>query len=384
MIDDFSQEELLRYARHLVLPEVGLEGQRKLKKASVLIVGTGGLGSPISLYLAAAGVGRIGLVDYDVVDASNLQRQIVHDIKHVGLKKVGSAAGRLAGLNQFNRIDVYDETFNSSNARRIAEGYDVLVDGTDNFPTRYLLNDLAVLTGKPYVYGSVFRFEGQVSVFDARKGPCYRCLFPQPPKPGMIPTSVEAGILGVIPGIIGTMEANEVLKLLLGIGEPLIGRLLLVDALEMSTQSVILQKNPACPVCGKHPAIKDLIDYEQFCGSPAEGSRELILEKKYWITPEQLNLILKGKEKTTLLDVRTPGEALISNLPGSVLVSLEDITAIEARIDPGGMTIVFCREGRRSARVVTRLVEQGHKNVRCLEGGINNWAQKIDPSMKQY
>ena len=271
-MNDLTQAELLRYSRHLILPEVGLEGQRKLKNAAVLLVGTGGLGSPLALYLAAAGIGRIGLVDYDVVDDSNLQRQVIHGTDRLGELKVESARRRMLELNPYIRVEAYNEVFSAENAREIAAGYDVLVDGTDNFPTRYLINDLAVLTGRPFVYGSIFRFEGQVSVFDARRGPCYRCLFPEPPPPDSVPSCAEGGVFGVLPGTVGTIQGTEVIKLILGIGEPLIGKLLLYDALEMTFQTVTLRKNPRCRVCGETPSVTELIDYEQFCGVPARGA----------------------------------------------------------------------------------------------------------------
>jgi molybdopterin/thiamine biosynthesis adenylyltransferase/rhodanese-related sulfurtransferase len=380
---NLTQDEVYHYSRHLVLPEVGIKGQKKLKESSVLVVGTGGLGSPISMYLAAAGVGRIGLVDYDVVDTSNLQRQIVHSEKTVGWKKVQSAAERLNQLNKHIQIEVYEEVFEASNARRIAQDYSVFVDGTDNFPTRYLLNDLAVLSGKPYVYGSVFRFEGQVSVFDAHKGPCYRCLFPQPPEPGVVPSCVEAGVLGVTPGIVGTLEAAEAIKLLLGIGNPLIGRLLLIDVMDMDMQTVRIQKNPSCPLCGRKPVISDLVDYPAFCGSPAAYELEPPLAQKFQISSRELERMIKNGEKITILDIRSPEEARISRLPRSVLVGGK-LEEVEARIRMDGLNVIVCRIGQRSARITRKLVEGGHENVKSLAGGINAWAEQVDHSMWRY
>ncbi len=381
---DLTQDEILHYSRHLVLPEIGMEGQQKLKNASVLIVGTGGLGSPISMYLAAAGVGHIGLVDYDMVDLSNLQRQIVHGEKNVGKKKVFSALDRLKDLNKLIHIEPYDVIFNSSNAREIAKDYDILVDGTDNFPARYLLNDLAVLTGKPYVYGSVFRFEGQVSVFDACKGPCYRCLFPEPPQPGVVPSCVESGILGVTPGIIGTLEAAETIKLLLGIGEPLIGKLLLLDSLDMTMQTVLVDKNPACPICGKKPVITDLIDTVEFCGSPMSSDQEARLDPQYLISPCKLEEMINKGEKVTILDVRNQMETRISNLPGSILVEGGHVPELEARIQQGVTTVIICNKGLRSARAVRKLLERGYTDIKSLDGGINAWASQVDRTMWQY
>jgi sulfur-carrier protein adenylyltransferase/sulfurtransferase len=318
MLPELSQEEVLRYSRHLLIPEVGLNGQRKLKAASVLIVGSGGLGSPVALYLAAAGIGRIGLVDYDVVDSSNLQRQIIHGTDRIGKLKVESARQRILDLNPFIQVDIYNEVFESQNAEQIAAPYEILVDGTDNFPTRYLLNDLAVLTGKPFVYGSIFRFEGQVSVFDARSGPCYRCLFPEPPPPGSVPSCAEGGVFGVLPGTIGTIQATEVIKLILGIGEPLIGKLLLYDALDGSTQVVRLKKNPACKVCGNQPEIIQLIDYEAFCGVPTRNLPEDSPGEKLEITPPELKYMLEHRQAVTLIDVRDPVEQQVSCLPGAI------------------------------------------------------------------
>ena len=381
---ELTQEEILRYSRHLLIPEVGLEGQRKLKAASVLLVGSGGLGSPIALYLAAAGVGRIGIVDYDVVDPSNLQRQIIHDTHQVGVLKVESARNRLLALNPFVQVDVYNEVFTSQNAERIAADYDIFVDGSDNFPTRYLLNDLAVLSGKPFVYGSIFRFEGQVSVFDARHGPCYRCLFPEPPPPDTVPSCADAGVFGVLPGTIGSIQATEVIKLILGIGEPLIGKLLLYDALEMSMQAIYLRKNPRCKVCGESPEITHLIDYEAFCGVPARASQENGLQSDCVIEPVDLKQRLEGGDEVVLIDVRDPVEQQISALPGALVIPLERLPQRIKELDPQQEYVLFCRTGVRSARGVRQLAAAGFPKVKNLRGGLNAWAEQVDPTMSRY
>jgi adenylyltransferase/sulfurtransferase len=316
MLPDLSHAEILRYSRHLLIPEVGLEGQKKLLAASALIIGTGGLGSPVALYLAAAGVGRIGLVDFDVVDSSNLQRQIIHGSGRVGNLKVESARERLKDLNPGIQVDIYNEPFTSENAMRIAHDYDLLIDGTDNFPTRYLVNDLCVLTGKPDIFGSIYRFEGQASVFYAKEGPCYRCLFPEPPPPGLVPSCAEGGVLGVLPGTIGTIQATEAIKLLLGIGSNLVGRLLLYDALDMSFETIKLKKNPDCKVCGAHPEVTALIDYDAFCGVPGFNHDEGSAGMNWDISATDLALRLKNGEKIRLIDVREPHELAISALPG--------------------------------------------------------------------
>jgi sulfur-carrier protein adenylyltransferase/sulfurtransferase len=384
MLPELSQEEVLRYSRHLLIPEVGLNGQRKLKAASVLIVGSGGLGSPVALYLAAAGIGRIGLVDYDVVDSSNLQRQIIHGTDRIGKLKVESARQRILDLNPFIQVDIYNEVFESQNAEQIAAPYEILVDGTDNFPTRYLLNDLAVLTGKPFVYGSIFRFEGQVSVFDARSGPCYRCLFPEPPPPGSVPSCAEGGVFGVLPGTIGTIQATEVIKLILGIGEPLIGKLLLYDALDGSTQVVRLKKNPACKVCGNQPEIIQLIDYEAFCGVPTRNLPEDSPGEKLEITPPELKYMLEHRQAVTLIDVRDPVEQQVSCLPGAINIPVERLGEHLQDLDRNSSFVVYCRTGVRSTRAVHLLVQAGFSKVWNLKGGINAWADEIDPTMMKY
>ena len=381
---ELTHPEILRYSRHLLMPEVGLEGQKRLKAASVLLIGTGGLGSPAGMYLAAAGVGRIGLVDYDVVDYSNLQRQIVHGTSGLGQRKVLSARDRLLDINPAIRVDVYDEPFTSENAFRIAEPYQVILDGTDNFPTRYLVNDLCVLTGKPNVYGSIFRFEGQLSVFWAEKGPCYRCLFPEPPPPGMVPSCAEGGVFGVLPGTIGTLQATEVLKLLLGIGEPLIGKLLLFDALRMSFEELRLKKNPHCRVCSDHPEVTGLIDYEAFCGVPGHDRGEGRLASEWEIEPRELAGRLQQGGRLRLIDVREPHELEISRIEGAELMPLGSLAAHLHELDSAEEIVLFCKSGSRSARAVELLAGAGFRKQRHLRGGINAWAQTVDPSLPVY
>lgn len=383
MLPELSHAEILRYSRHLLIPEVGLQGQRKLKAASVLVVGTGGLGSPVALYLAAAGIGRIGLVDYDVVDASNLQRQVIHGTQSIGELKVESARRRLLDLNPDIQVDVYNQPLTSANAFEIAENYEVIVDGTDNFPTRYLINDLCVLTGKSNVYAAIFRFDGQVSVFDARRGPCYRCLFPEPPPPGLVPSCAEGGVLGVLPGTIGTIQASEALKLILGIGQPLIGKLLLYNALEMSFDLVQLKKNPGCKVCGQQPAITGLIDYDAFCGVPGHD-RAVGLGKGVEISALELAAQLEGGRPIKLLDVREPHELEISIIPGAQLIPLGSLAARLSELDSADEIVVFCKAGTRSARALELLVSAGFRKVKNLAGGINAWVQDVDPTQPIY
>lgn len=377
-----SQAEVSRYSRHLMIPEVGLEGQRRLKAASVLLVGTGGLGSPLALYLAAAGIGRIGVVDYDVVDDSNLQRQVIHDTGRVGMLKVESARQRMLALNPYITVEACNEVFSAENAYRLADGYDLLVDGTDNFPTRYLINDLCVLTGRPYVYGSIFRFEGQVSVFDARRGPCYRCLFPDPPPPGLIQTCAEGGVFGVLPGTVGTIQATEVIKLILGFGEPLTGRLLLYDAGDMSFQTVQLQKNPRCKVCGEHPSVTELIDYEQFCGVPARGHS--LPAEVFEVTARELAQQIARGDAPVLLDVREAVEQQVSRLSGARLIPLGQLPIRLGELDRNAEIVAFCRTGVRSAQAVGVLRAAGFEKAFSLRGGINDWAREVDPKMYLY
>jgi sulfur-carrier protein adenylyltransferase/sulfurtransferase len=384
MLSTLSHDEILRYSRHLLIPEVGLDGQKKLKSASALIIGTGGLGSPVSLYLAAAGVGRIGLVDFDVVDSSNLQRQVIHGTSTVGTLKVDSAKARLQDLNPGIQVDTYNEPFTSANAMRIASDYDILIDGTDNFPTRYLTNDVCVFLGKPNVYGSIFRFDGQASVFDATKGPCYRCLFPEPPPPGLVPSCAEGGVLGVLPGTIGTIQATEALKLLLGIGSPLIGKFLLYNALDMSFDFVTLRKNPNCRVCGPNADIKELIDYEAFCGIPGHAQDEGSAGVDWDIEAPQLASLLATPAAPLLLDVREPHELQISWLPNEVNIPLGTLAAHLSELDSARDMVVFCKSGTRSARALELLVSAGFKKVKNLKGGINTWAEQVDDSLPIY
>ena len=383
MLPGLTREEILRYSRHLLIPEVGLEGQRKLKGSSALVIGTGGLGSPVALYLAAAGVGRIGLADYDVVDSSNLQRQIIHGTDRVGTLKVESARDRMLDLNPDIEVEVYNEPFTSENAMRIAADYDILIDGTDNFPTRYLTNDVSVFLGKPNVYGSIFRFDGQASVFYAKEGPCYRCLFPEPPPPGLVPSCAEGGVLGVLPGTIGTIQATEALKVLLGIGSPLTGKLLLYNALDMSFDFVTLKKNPNCRVCGPNADITEPIDYEQFCGVPGHDHDEGSAGADWDITAPQLSQRMQHNH-LKLLDVREPHELEISALPNAVNIPLGTLAAHLSELDSAEDMVVFCKSGTRSARALELLVSAGFKKVKNLKGGINAWAQEVDKSLPIY
>ncbi len=383
MLPELSRDEILRYSRHLLIPEVGLEGQRKLKNSSVLIIGTGGLGSPVALYLAAAGIGRIGLVDYDVVDSSNLQRQVIHGTSTVGKLKVESAKAKLVDLNPDIQVDVYNEPYTSENALRIAGEYDILLDGTDNFPTRYLTNDVAVFLGKPNVYASIYRFDGQVSVFYAKEGPCYRCLFPEPPPPGLVPSCAEGGVLGVLPGTIGTIQATEALKVLLGIGEPLIGKLLLYNALDMSFEFVKLKKNPNCRVCGPNADIKELIDYEEFCGVPSHDRDEGSAGAGKDITVGELSERMKTN-RLKLLDVREPHELEISALPNAVNIPLGQLAARLSELDSADEMVIFCKSGSRSARGLELLASAGFKKVKNLKGGINAWAKEMDLNLPVY
>jgi adenylyltransferase/sulfurtransferase len=387
---DLTNEEVQRYSRHLIMPEVGMSGQKKLKAASVLLVGAGGLGSPLAMYLAAAGVGRIGLVDYDVVDYSNLQRQVIHGTKDVGRLKLESAKETMLDINPHVQVDTYEVPLTSANALEILAPYDVVVDGTDNFPTRYLTNDACVLLGKPNVYGSIFRFEGQLSVFYAKEGPCYRCLFPEPPPPGAVPSCAEGGVLGVLPGTVGAMQATEAIKLILGIGESMIGRLLLYDALNMEVTEVMLRKNPNCPICGDNPTITELIDYEQFCGMPAHDHSLYLTaedgEAVPQITPAELKQRLDDGEKLFILDVREPVEWEISNLShlGAKLIPQGEVVARMNELDTAVTIVVHCRSGIRSANVIRELQTHGFRKMFNLDGGINRWANDIDPTLPVY
>ncbi|HMK30816.1 MAG TPA: molybdopterin-synthase adenylyltransferase MoeB [Terriglobales bacterium] len=376
-----SNDEVLRYSRHLIMPEVGMEGQLKLKAAKVLCIGTGGLGSPLALYLAAAGVGTIGLVDFDVVDFTNLQRQIIHSTADVGRKKLDSAADKLQAINPHVDIVRFETRLTSANALSIFRDFDIIVDGTDNFPTRYLVNDACVLTGKPNVYGSIFRFEGQVSVFATKEGPCYRCLYPEPPPPGLVPSCAEGGVLGILPGLVGVMQATEAIKLILGSGEPLIGRLLLVDALAMKFRELKLRKNPDCPVCGAHPTLTELIDYNQFCG--IRGEEKPVETQVPAISVEELKRKLDAGDDVFVLDVREPHEYQICNLKG-YLIPLGDLPKRVHELDSSREIVAHCRSGARSAKAVDFLRQAGFTKVKNLSGGILAWADKVDSSMPKY
>ena len=376
-----NNDEILRYSRHLIMPEVGMEGQRKLKQARVLCVGAGGLGSPLALYLAAAGVGTLGIVDFDVVDFSNLQRQIIHSTADVGRKKLDSAAETITGINPNVNVRKFETRLTSDNAMEIFRDFDLVVDGTDNFATRYLVNDACVLSGKPNVYGSIFRFEGQASVFATKDGPCYRCLYPEPPPPGLVPSCAEGGVLGILPGLVGVIQATEAIKLILGAGEPLIGRLLLVDALAMRFRELKLRKNRDCPVCGDHPTVSKLIDYEQFCG--IRGQEKPANEGSGDMTPEELKQRLDAGDDLFVLDVRDPHEYQICNLGGH-LIPLKDLPQRVGELDPAREIVVHCKMGGRSAKAVDYLKQNGFGNVHNLAGGINAWADRVDSKVPKY
>ncbi len=380
---ELDHDEVRRYARHLLLPDVGIDGQRKLKGSRVLLIGAGGLGSPTSLYLAAAGVGTIGLVDFDVVDASNLQRQIVHGTSTIGHRKVDSARDRLHDLNPHVHVETYDTAFKAANAEEIARDYDVIVDGTDNFGTRYLTNDLCVLLGKPNVYGSVFRFEGQASVFATADGPCYRCLFPTPPPPGMVPSCAEGGVLGVLPGLIGTVQATETIKLLLGIGETLAGRLLLINTLDMQFRTVRVQRDPACPACGAR-TITHLEEYEEYCGVPDPQVTHEVQVKVGDITPVELAEKIRRGDDFDLIDVREPRELTIAAIPGARLIPLGAFEEALPTLDPEREIVVICRSGARSGTAVQALRSLGFKRARNLLGGILAWSDDVDPTVVKY
>jgi adenylyltransferase/sulfurtransferase len=376
-----TNDEVLRYSRHLLLPEVGMEGQLKLKRARVLCVGAGGLGSPLALYLAAAGVGTLGVVDFDIVDLTNLQRQILHGTEDVGRKKLDSAAETIAAINPNVELRKFETRLSSANAMEIIRDFDIVADGTDNFATRYLINDACVLTGKPNVYGSVFRFEGQASVFATNDGPCYRCLYPEPPPPGLVPSCAEGGVLGILPGLIGVIQATETIKLILGAGAPLVGRLLLVDALDMRFRELRVRKNLDCPVCGRHPTVTELIDYEQLCGVRGEGNRATAT--MHGMTPEELKQRLDAGDDLFVLDVRDPHEYQICNLGGH-LIPLNDLPKRVGELDPAREIVVHCKLGGRSAKAVDFLKQAGFTNVHNLTGGINAWAERVDPKIPKY
>ena len=382
---EFSNDEIARYSRHLIMPEVTLEGQKRLKAASVLCIGTGGLGSPIALYLAAAGVGRMGLVDGDVVDFSNLQRQILHGTKDVGRKKLNSARDRIRDVNPNVQVDLYDTYFTAANAREIAEPYDLVIDGTDNFPTRYLSNDICVFLKKPNVYGSIFRFDGQITVFAPHLGgPCYRCMFPEPPPPGMVPSCAEGGVLGVLPGVIGVIQAIEAVKMILGIGEPLIGKMIAFDALKMKFREFKLRRDPKCPVCGENPTITELIDYDQFCGIPQAKAQEEEEAHVPHITVQELKTRLDRGDAIRLIDVREQYEWDICRIPGAKLIPLGQLPARLSELDSADEIILQCKSGARSARALKLLQEAGFGKLANVEGGILAWAEQIDTSVPKY
>jgi molybdopterin/thiamine biosynthesis adenylyltransferase/rhodanese-related sulfurtransferase len=382
---DFSNDEIARYSRHLIMPEVTLEGQKRIKAASILCIGTGGLGSPIALYLAAAGLGRLGLVDFDVVDFSNLQRQVLHGTDDVGRKKLNSAKDRIKAVNPNVQVDLHDCMFRSENAMQLVRDYDIVIDGTDNFPTRYLSNDVCVLAGKPNIYGSIFRFDGQCTVFAPHLGgPCYRCMFPEPPPPGMVPSCAEGGVLGVLPGIIGVLQAIEAIKLIIGLGDSLIGRLVSFDALKLRFREFKIRKDPNCPICGDHPTIHELIDYDQFCGIPqadAEAEKEMDVPT---ITASELRKKLDRKEKFVLVDVREPYEYDICNIPGSKLIPLGELPARLSELDSADDIVLHCKVGGRSAKALKILQEAGFRKLSNLRGGITAWSDEVDPSVPKY
>ena len=383
---NLSQKEVARYSRHLIMPEVGMEGQKKLKAAKILLIGAGGLGSPLGLYLAAAGIGRIGLVDFDVVDFSNLQRQVLHGTPDVGRPKLHSARDRLQAINPEVKIDLYETRLTSANAISIIDPYDIIIDGTDNFQTRYLVNDACVLLDKPNVYGSIFRFDGQASVFHPPAGPCYRCLYPEPPPPGEVPSCAEGGVLGILPGLIGCIQATEAVKLILGKGSPLIGRLLLYDALQMRFQEFKVRRNKHCPLCGDRPTITRLIDYDQFCGIRGQETPPAQTPGgKSWETSvEEFHQRLQQGDKVFILDVRNPEEFAICRIPGSTLIPLPELPQRFGELDKNVEMVVHCKSGMRSAKAVQFLRQQGFDKIKNLKGGILTWADKIDPSMPKY
>ena len=390
-VTDLSKDEILRYSRHLILPEVGMEGQRKLKAAKVLLVGTGGLGAPAALYLAAAGVGTIGLVDFDVVDVTNLQRQVIHGTSDIGRPKIVSAEESMKEINPYLNVVRHEVALTSENAMEILKDYDYVVDGTDNFPTRYLVNDACVLLKKPNVYGSIFRFEGQATVFaypggnGRDQGPCYRCLYPEPPPPGLVPSCAEGGVLGILPGTIGLIQATETVKLILGIGDPLIGRLMLYDALGMKFRELKLRRDPACPVCGDAPTVTALIDYVQFCGMPhSEGPQPVQEVTGGEIDAKGLKAKIDRGDKFTLLDVREPHEYEIAKIPGSVLIPLGDVVKRAGELDKDADIVVHCKMGGRSAKAIEALKPLGFKNLTNLKGGITAWSTDVDPSVPKY
>jgi len=384
-LPELSNDEILRFSRHLILPEVGMEGQRRLKGAKVAMIGTGGLGAPLGLYLAAAGIGKIGIVDFDTVDVTNLQRQVIHGTADVGRPKIDSAADRMMDINPYLTIEKYETALTSQNALEILKDYDVVVDGTDNFPTRYLVNDACVILGKPNAYGSIFRFEGQATVFHHDGGPCYRCLYPEPPPPGLVPSCAEGGVLGILPAVIGSIQATETVKLILGKGETLSGRLMLYDALNMKFRELKLRRNPECPVCGDNPTVTELIDYQQFCGIPQQAAADAAEAGKL---PEMAPLDLKAKldagEDVFVLDVREPHEYDIAKIDGTTLIPLGQLAQRVSELDSTADIVVHCKSGVRSGKAQKQLLEMGFSRVTNLAGGILRWSDDVDPSIAKY
>jgi adenylyltransferase/sulfurtransferase len=379
---ELSREEIARYSRHLIIPDLAMDGQKRLRSASVLLIGAGGLGSPNAMYLAAAGVGRLGLVDFDVVDASNLQRQVIHGTGDIGRSKLESARDKIAEINPGVRVTLHDTRLSSENARELIRGYDLVVDGSDNFPTRYLVNDACVLEGKPYVWGSIYRFDGQASVFWAEHGPCYRCLYPEPPPPGMVPSCAEGGVLGVLCATIGSIQANEAIKLITGMGEPLVGRLVIYDALELSFKDIRVRKDPDCAVCGEHPTVTELIDYEDFCGVVSDEAERAAAGAT--MTPAELKEILDDGRRIKLVDVREPAEWQINRLPGAELIPLGELPDRLSELPQTEPIVVYCKVGGRSAEALALLRQSGFSTARHLGGGINAYARTVDPSIPTY
>jgi len=382
-VAQLTREQILRYSRHLIMPEVGIEGQEKLHAASILLIGAGGLGSPLGLYLAAAGVGKLGIVDFDKVDFTNLQRQIIHRTEDVGRLKVESAKERIAGINPEVQVTTYNTKLSRENIMDIITDYDIVIDGTDNFPTRYLVNDACIFQKKPNIYGSIFRFDGQATVFFPFKGPCYRCLYPEPPPPGMVPSCAEGGVLGVLPGIIGVIQATEAVKLIIGKGEPLIGRLLLYNALKMEFREVKLKRDPTCPVCGERPTITELIDYEAFCGLTRGGEAEA-LHSEYDLGPAEVKRVVESDAKVVLLDVREPHEHEIVRIDGSTLIPLSELHLRTNELDTADTIVTYCHHGQRSLQAIKTLERFGFKKLKHLRGGIDAWAAEVDPEMARY
>ena len=378
-----TREQILRYSRHLIMPEVGIEGQQKLNDAGILLIGAGGLGSPLGLYLAAAGVGRLGIVDFDTVDFTNLQRQIIHGTEDVGRLKVESAAARIRSINPDVEVKTFNTKLSRDNIEGLIKDYDVVIDGTDNFPTRYLVNDACVFQKKPNVYGSIFRFDGQATVFAPFQGPCYRCLYPEPPPPGMVPSCAEGGVLGVLPGIIGVIQATEAIKLIIGKGEPLIGRLLLYNALKMEFREVRLQRDPSCPVCGEHPTVKAFIDYDEFCGL-GRGDAAVSEHSEYDLGPQEIKRLLEQDKKVVLLDVREPHEHEIVRIEGSTLIPLSELHVRANELDTADTIVTYCHHGHRSLQAIKTLERFGFRKLKHLRGGIDAWAAEVDDEMPRY